>query len=440
MASREKNAKGAARKSNRLPSAGDVRKMKRKLARSADGASGGDDSGSNERVAALRKRARQAEKKSRSLRAEVKELRSELEQTKKARRGAARAGKRADREREELADALQKASVRRGMPAPATPVFFLIGRAKSGTSWLMRLLDAHPEVLCRGEGRIFGREYLRPEILKMNSKTLQPSSLYRAILDSVYLRAWVARSVWTRDAPTDRKLAEFTRVIANYVLATGVAGAGKRIVGDKTPFIGEDTIQEIADVYPEAQVIHIVRDGRDIAVSAMHHLWERKIDLAGGEDLRPEEKEMRDAYRADPKRYLASGKSIFTPERLERTARDWGAQVTKAMADGPRLLDQSYAEVRYEDLHANPESELARLLSFLGADSRASTVARCVRDETFERRTKGRAPGEEDSSHLLRMGLVGDWKRVFNEQDKQTFKEAAGEVLVQLGYEADANW
>jgi hypothetical protein len=413
--------------------------MKRKIARRAERTSRGNGSGSNER-AVLQKRAREAEKKSRSLVAEVKQLEKELEKTKQAKQTASRAGKRAERERARLAEALHEASMRRGMPAAATPVFFLVGRAKSGTSWLMRLLDAHPEVLCKGEGRIFGREYLRPEILKMKSKTLQPSSLYRAILDSKYLRAWVERSVWTRDWPTNRKLAEITKVITNHLMATDVAAAGKRIVGDKTPFIGEKTIEEIAEVYPEAQVIHIIRDGRDIAVSAMHHLWERKIDLAGGDDLHSEEEEMRDAYRADPEAYLAAGKSIFTPERLERTARDWGEQVTKAMADGPKLLDQSYTEVRYEDLHARPESELARLLSFLGADSRPSTVAGCVRDETFDSRTKGRAPGEEDSTNLLRMGLVGDWKRVFNEQDKQTFKKAAGDVLVQLGYEADDSW
>ena len=41
------------------------------------------------------------------------------------------------------------------------PVFFLTGRAKSGTSWLMRILDSHPEVLCKGEGLFFGRDYLR---------------------------------------------------------------------------------------------------------------------------------------------------------------------------------------------------------------------------------------------------------------------------------------
>ena len=42
-----------------------------------------------------------------------------------------------------------------------TPMFFVVELRKSGTSWLMRTLDGHPEILCRGEGRFFGREWKR---------------------------------------------------------------------------------------------------------------------------------------------------------------------------------------------------------------------------------------------------------------------------------------
>src|ERR671921_827924 len=42
-----------------------------------------------------------------------------------------------------------------------TPVFFVTGVGKSGTSWLMRTLDSHPEILCKGEGRFFAAEWRR---------------------------------------------------------------------------------------------------------------------------------------------------------------------------------------------------------------------------------------------------------------------------------------
>ena len=39
--------------------------------------------------------------------------------------------------------------------ARSTPVFFVTGLGKSGTRWLTKILDSHPEVLCKGEGRFF---------------------------------------------------------------------------------------------------------------------------------------------------------------------------------------------------------------------------------------------------------------------------------------------
>jgi hypothetical protein len=40
----------------------------------------------------------------------------------------------------------------------------------------------------------------------------------------------------------------------------------------------------------------------------------------------------------------------------------------------------------------------------------------------------------------MRLGRAGDWRRVFNGEDKREFKEAAGSLLVELGYEQEGNW
>ena len=55
-------------------------------------------------------------------------------------------------------------------PGEGMPVFFLVGLAKSGTTWLMKTLDAHPEVLCKGEGRFFGEEYRREVLAQTQTK------------------------------------------------------------------------------------------------------------------------------------------------------------------------------------------------------------------------------------------------------------------------------
>lgn len=329
---------------------------------------------------------------------------------------------------------------RRTVPDGDPPVFFLTGRAKSGTSWLMRILDAHPEVLCKGEGRFFGRGFKREDFMNSPGAKPQPSSLYRAILDADYLRAWVERSNWTRGDDTEEHLRELTRLATRHFLAAQLAKTGKRIVGDKTPILDAGMLEEISTIYPGAKVIHIIRDGRDTAVSTVHHMWNNAREEGGTYYLTPEEKTKRESYRADPEKFLRSGESLFTPKRLRNIATFWEHQIGQVTGDGRTLLGDDYAEVRYEDLLERPVKEVARLLEFLGADATEEAARRCVEAASFERWTKDRERGEEDSTSFLRKGVAGDWRNVFTARDREIFKEHAGDLLIRLGYERDHDW
>ncbi len=321
--------------------------------------------------------------------------------------------------------------------AGASPVFFVVGRYKSGTSWLMRTFNSHPDILCRGEGRFFGREWRR-EDLKEEQVNVPPRTLYGALCESEYLRLWLERSIWSRDGDPEEHVAHIARAATEYILKENLTESGKKIVGDKTPFLTPEVIREIGKVYPEARVIHIIRDGRDIAVSAVHHRWNRSKDQGGVHGLLPEEREWREAYRTNPQGVLEKG--IFAEKLLRGQARQWKTMVGQAMEDGPALLGKNYTEVRYEDLLENTESEVRRLLEFLGAKSNDKAVQRCVQKASFERLSKGRQRGEEDSTSFFRKGIAGDWKNVFTERDKQIFKEEAGDLLIELGYEKDGDW
>jgi hypothetical protein len=311
------------------------------------------------------------------------------------------------------------------------PAFFIVGRAKSGTSWLRSIMDAHPEILCVNEGRFFGREYRGHGTI--------PRSLYGALADSEYLTTWVRRSPWSRGEDEEEHVRNLTRHVIDYFMAEKLAKTGKKFAGDKTPLIGMEVVAEIAAIHPDAKVMHIVRDGRDVAISSMHHIWNNARDRGGPNELRPEILSKRDAYQADPEGFLARGESIFVEKQLASTARNWASLVGKAREDGPALLGENYVEVRYEDLLVRPVEETTRLLQFLGADAAEDTVKQCVEVTSFERVSK-RKPGEEDSSSFFRKGVAGDWRNVFNEEDKQVFKKVAGNLLIELGYEEDDDW
>ena len=323
----------------------------------------------------------------------------------------------------------------RGTPGPAspttedTPIFFLIGRSKSGTSWLMRLLNFHPEILCRGEGMFFERNTSR--------------SLLWALSRSEEVQGWLARSPWTRQAP-DEGLESMLGAFVSQAMRQRLEGLRKRtgtkkIVGDKSPFKSAHTIKDIGSVCPGARVVHIIRDGRDVAVSSAHHRWNNATDVGGHRNLTPDQVAKREAYRSDPSAFLATGESIFAEVHVAEIARSWNESVGGTV-ENAASLGGNYHELRYEDLLAEPVAEVRRLLEFLGADSGEKVARECVEAASFEQLSGGRAHGEEDSSSFYRKGIAGDWKNHFTEEDKRVFKEEAGKLLIRLGYEKNLDW
>lgn len=320
----------------------------------------------------------------------------------------------------------------------STPIFFVVGHQKSGTTWLMKMLDAHPEILCWGEGRPFGRKFKQRQ-QRDNQRGYPPFSLSAAIGSSQGLRSWIKRSVWTRNDNMREHLDNLTRLTIEYFLTQRLLETNKRMVGDKTVLLNPDIVEEIGAIFPDAKVIHITRDGRDVAVSTMHHIWNQAEDRGGNTKITPAQQAKREAYDEDPQKLLDSGEGIFPNGWLKDYAAKWSANIGKSAKDGPVLLGDNYAEVRYEDLLERPEEEIGQLLRFLGADTGEQTVKRCVNAATFEKLSEGRKRGQEAAS-FYRKGIAGDWKNVFTERNKREFKATAGEVLVSIGYEKNNGW
>src|ERR671920_631297 len=290
-------------------------------------------------------------------------------------------------------------------------VFFVAGEMRSGTSWLRHSLSDHPEIACGQEGSFFGRGYDHEEIPVYTGPV---SSLTRALAHSRELKTWHALpwNLWSDGY--DEDLRALSRLSVDYFLSKEVARTGRRIVGDKSPQHTE-CLDEIHEIYPDARIIHIVRDGRDVAVSAMHHWWREAKDRGGVFELTPEELELRAAYLEDRQGFLSSGRSIFTEERLGQLARRWSYRVGKAHRDGTTLYGDRYLEIWYEDLLQDTPNTLRRVFGLLGASEDDRIIKYCIRASSFER-VSSRQPGEEDSSSFFRKGVAGDWRDVFTER------------------------
>jgi Sulfotransferase domain len=97
-------------------------------------------------------------------------------------------------------------------------------------------------------------------------------------------------------------------------------------------------------------------------------------------------------------------------------------------------------QVRYEDLRRNTAVELQRIvLELTGRRLGLEEVVTIAEEFSFERQA-GRRPGEEDKRSFLRKGIVGDWRKHFNQEAGEIFNRYAGSELILLGYERDRSW
>ena len=110
--------------------------------------------------------------------------------------------------------------------------------------------------------------------------------------------------------------------------------------------------------------------------------------------------------------------------------------MSKASRDGSNLFGPNFFQIRYEDLLTDPEEALRSMFGLLGANDADDIVKRCIEVNRFEKLAQ-RSMGDEDSESFYRKGVIGDWRNVFTERDRQVYEEIAGDTLQQMGYPLD---
>ena len=297
--------------------------------------------------------------------------------------------------------------------------FFILGHARSGTTLLARLVRLHPEIHCNWQAHFFTREPFR-----------------KSLVESPEAAEWLGRKSnrWNQG----RDLSPLVlRASADFILERDAARAGKRIVGDKSPssLIHGQAVRDMAAVYPDASLIYIVRDGRDVLISERFRNF-----VEDSKFLTAEDRKIIVALQVDQKPFTDGRRSIFTEAFIRRAAAGWVANLEETEAEGRRLYGGRYFAMRYEDLLATPFDEMQKLWQFLGVnvDSALETV---VRGElTSNPDEEWQAQRNDSIASFLPKGKAGNWHNMFTQQDRQVFKEIAGVMLSKWGYEKDNNW
>jgi hypothetical protein len=266
---------------------------------------------------------------------------------------------------------------------------FVVGCSRSGTGLLRDLLRSHPSITFPLESHFipgFYRGFGDP----------RTDREARALAARILRLGWVRRWDLRLDPSSLAHCRSYRELIA--ALYEELARReGKPRWGDKTPHYVAD-IPLLLELFPAARIIHIYRDGRDVALSWMA--------------------------------------THFGPANLYTAAKAWKRLVTTGRRDGGQ--SSSYLEVRYEALLSDPEETMRRVCDFTGEDF-TDAVLRPSRLPRFPHRPiLGRRPRRALSSETEIVARnAGRWRREMTPRDRSLFEGVAGDLLAQLGYETE---
>ncbi len=291
-----------------------------------------------------------------------------------------------------------------GSEAPAP---FIVGVGRSGTTMLRLMLDAHPELTIPPE------THFVPELIDAIEGGAGPE---QAVETMTAVRQW--GDLHTEPAEVVERWRGLERFEPGAALRCFyemyAERQGKPRWGEKTPSYVK-SMRKIEGALPEARFIHVIRDGRDVALSR----WKRSL----GKD----------------------------PAPASQVAETWERRIRRAQRHGSKV--GHYLELRYEDLVTDTEPNLRRIAEFLELDwnpvmmryyeHAAERMSEMARDLPAAD-GKPTRPGEERmQAHAMTQkppdpSAMYRWKERMSPEDVAAFDAVAGALLVELGYEVGA--
>lgn len=102
--------------------------------------------------------------------------------------------------------------------------------------------------------------------------------------------------------------------------------------------------------------------------------------------------------------------------------------------------DERVKLFRYEDLFGDNQLEaFVELMNHLEINISREVLSEVLGRIQFQK-ISGRETGKEDVRHHYRKGVANDWKNHLTDRHIDLIKSKAGDLLIDLGYEQDANW
>jgi protein-tyrosine sulfotransferase len=271
---------------------------------------------------------------------------------------------------------------------------FIIGSGRSGNTLLRAILVAHGEFAIPPESYVLGaviREYYRfnflpwPILARLIISRFESHSQFPTW--ELNVQPLYGRLAGLPEK--ERNLARALDLFYKYYAEKKLPRATRW--GDKTP-MNTLHLDEIDAVFPNAQYIHMIRDGRDVTAS-----------------------------------YVSSG--LY--EDLDAAIQRWLTSVNQAQRLGARVGAERYQEVRYEVLVSQPEETLRIVSRFLGTRYEPAMLNF---PEIAGKLGDSDLPHHSSIWRSINPDSIGRWKRRLSRAQQQRVEEGLRDKLVELGY------
>jgi hypothetical protein len=257
-----------------------------------------------------------------------------------------------------------------------TPIF-LTGFARSGTTWVNRLMRDYFDAGFVNEGQFiltFGSRITRyGDLHTTRCRARFLKDLAKDDFFSILARNYKVYIDW---AGVLEKTQGFPEIVKSILLQIA-RQTGKRRIGSKYPVFGRH-LSLLNALFPDCRVIHVVRDGRDCALSHKRVVWGHQ-----------------NTYSA---------------------AVHWRRYIEIARRHSRNLSDR-YLEIRYEDLLMESEKTMRVLENFITGTYKHGIAERFVNDNA-----------------LLKTDKIGRWREDMPVGSQALFEYVAGDMLEACGY------
>ncbi|GJM21957.1 MAG: sulfotransferase [Planctomycetota bacterium] len=285
------------------------------------------------------------------------------------------------------------------MPADGKPTapIFVVGHPRSGTTLLRLILNAHSRIVIPPEAHI--ASFLRR--LKRKYGDLRSDVTMKRVAERIADKERMREWGFPREQMIEALVAAPSRDAAGLfraLMSLWTEQENKPRWGEKTPGTYR-FLPEVNAWFPDCKVIHIVRDGRDVAISCLTPPFSDNYDKGNV--------------------YEVAVRWRHAIHACRKAQRDF-------------LGNDRYLELRYEDLTDDAETKVREICAFLGEDFEPAMLD--FHKSSKRNVARGDASFHARTAQQVNKGRVERWRSEADEAFVCGFEGVAGEQLRDFGY------